>query len=98
MAKQPLKAWRDMCKPRWTCHRFQHPEAHEAQDIHVSVPDRVKPLEELLSEEKEKKRWIFTPSFNRCDPGPQQAPLDRSDALRTLLPNPDVGHRCVHLR
>lgn len=94
MAKQPPRAWHEGFTPRLRQHRFRHPQDREFHDLDVSLPDSIASLDELFLEEKRKeKRWIFTPSFNRCEPGRQQALLDRSDALRAHLPDPAVGIR-----
>lgn len=94
MAKQPPRACHNGFVPRWRQHRFRHPQDRESQDLDVSIPESIKTFDELFLEEKKKeKRWIFTPSFNRWEPGRRQALLDRSEALQAHLPDPAVGKR-----
>lgn len=94
VAKQPPRARHDGFGPRRRQHRFQHPQDRDFYDLDVSIPESIETLDELFSEEaRNEKRWIFTPSYNRCEPGRRQALLDRSSALREHVPDPAVGKR-----
>eukprot|EP00903_Cladosiphon_okamuranus_P012871 g12021.t1 len=92
VAKQPPRSWGNGFEPRCEQRRFQHPQSDKFQDLDVSIPESIQTLDELLEAKKE-MRWIFTPSFNRFEPGQRQALLDRSSALQAHLSDPAVGKR-----
>lgn len=91
MAKQPMKAWIDGCHIPPITRPFQYREGGEVQHLDMSLPSSIRKIEDVL--DRENTRWIFTPSFYRCRPGPRQALLDRSAALAAPLRPPDVGQR-----
>ncbi len=91
VANQQPRAWNSGFTPRWTPHRFRHPQDRDFHYLEVSAPIN-KTFDELLETRKE-NRWIITTSFDRFVLGRRQALLDRFSTLQDHLADPAVGKR-----